>query len=255
MRNRPAVAVGALLVFLAVALPWQIFRKDEPVYQGKAVGDWLKDMDYGGGRRYLAAAEALRHIGTNAIPSIDYYLNYHEPIWHRCLAQLMIRTRLFPVPDSQTDWRQRAARAAGELGLQALPTLPALAHAGRDPNASEAVVLTLSHMLPRSIGVMTNLLATGNSEVRVTAARCLRGSFRDPETFWAAFVAMTNALYDTNGSVQEAAFNSLCGPGLQFKLALPVLVQVCTNSSSPVTLRWQSEAVEQLLRDRKSIDR
>jgi hypothetical protein len=229
VRKRLQIALAVFLLSIPTTIGWQVLHRDEPVYQGKQVHEWLRDMDYGGGRRYRTAAGALRHIGTNALPTLKRYLAYRDPTWKSPLARLKARTRLFGIEENETDWHRRAAKACGELGSQATPVIPALAAAANDPQAADAVVRSLTRMLPDSAPVLTNLLATGNRETRVAAAQGLREGFLRPKTALTVVVALTNALRDPNGMVQMAAVSSLANSGPQTNLTAPVLLQVSTN--------------------------
>jgi hypothetical protein len=54
---------------------------NEPVYQGKALGEWLK-MRKEGWELSANAVEALRQMGTNVIPALLTRLTYREPAFN-----------------------------------------------------------------------------------------------------------------------------------------------------------------------------
>ena len=76
MRKRVYIALAVLLVMLAGVIAWQVLRLREPVYQGKRLSVWL--VQYGtnhwsagrNGELDKQAEAAIRHIGTNAIPTL-----------------------------------------------------------------------------------------------------------------------------------------------------------------------------------------
>lgn len=231
LRNRPAIALAVIGLALVGILAWQVLDPGEPRYQGKALGEWLKDLDYGGGRRYRAATNALHHIGTNALPGLQRYLLYRDAAWKDGLDGLVAKTRLFGIADKESDWHRRAGRACRELGMQASPLLPVLVVAVRDPAASVEITYSLARMLPNSVSALTNLLATGGREARLSAAICLRDAFAHPTTAETAFVALTNALNAKDAMVQHAAISSLARPGPLTNLWMPILFGVSTNLS------------------------
>jgi HEAT repeat protein len=69
MRKRAKIALGVLVAAVLVVMGWQVFRPQErePVYQGKPLSVWLQECraDYRG-----PAHDAVRQIGTNAIPTL-----------------------------------------------------------------------------------------------------------------------------------------------------------------------------------------
>lgn len=74
VRKRVHIALAVLLVVLVSVTAWEVLRpsEPEPVYQGKALRVWLSDnfIAWGrqDGRAQDVAQEAIRQIGTNAIP-------------------------------------------------------------------------------------------------------------------------------------------------------------------------------------------
>ena len=67
MRKRTKIALLAGLAAVVLVMLWTIPGPPEPVYQGRRLSDWLKAHD-----RFSReeAEEAVRRIGTNAIPSL-----------------------------------------------------------------------------------------------------------------------------------------------------------------------------------------
>jgi len=72
MRKRVHLALAVLLVMLAGVIAWQVLREREPVYQRKRFSFWLESfcaattLDNQVERH--VAEQAIRHIGTNALP-------------------------------------------------------------------------------------------------------------------------------------------------------------------------------------------
>ncbi|SPE60403.1 exported hypothetical protein [Verrucomicrobia bacterium] len=82
MQKRVKIALSVLLVALISAMVLQASRSPEPVYQGRSLSSWIRLLDDGepwAGFSFrswrtnlsieqIEAAEAIRHIGTNALP-------------------------------------------------------------------------------------------------------------------------------------------------------------------------------------------
>jgi len=66
MRKR-SIALWVGLAAVVFAMAWAIERPREPVYKGSRVTEWLQARDQ---YRREEAEEAVRQIGSNAIPSL-----------------------------------------------------------------------------------------------------------------------------------------------------------------------------------------
>jgi hypothetical protein len=79
MRKRVQIALAVVLVMLAGVTAWLGLREREPVYQGRRLSVWLEILH----REKLAhlddhAKQAIRHIGTNALPVLIERLRAHD---------------------------------------------------------------------------------------------------------------------------------------------------------------------------------
>ena len=144
---------------------------------------WLKGFDANqGSAEYAAAQSAVAQIGTNALPTLISYLRRKDPPFHRQVINLKAKLHLLHGEvDYAVFWHRRAAQACGALGQAAEPAFPALTEAMNDPGAAPDVGNGLSRMMPRSVPVLTNILATGNVRARCRAADNLVTAFSHPE--------------------------------------------------------------------------
>jgi HEAT repeat protein len=83
------VVAGAVAVLTVVCLLWP--REHEPGYQGKKLSEWLTLYSSGlplgtDSPQKKAAREAVRHIGTNAVPVLLAWLDYDPSAWRRKLT-------------------------------------------------------------------------------------------------------------------------------------------------------------------------
>src|SRR5215475_4886467 len=82
MRKRRKLIWILLGCAIVVALILTLSREREPHYQGRSLSQWLVLLDGAHSNISLHdAEEAMRHIGTNALPSFVKWLNYREQPW------------------------------------------------------------------------------------------------------------------------------------------------------------------------------
>ena len=99
MRKRVQVALAFVLVATAGVIVWQGLREREPVYQGKPLSVWLQRYNTHGSfiglRPEPMADEAVRQIGTNAIPTLLHMLRAHDSkyLMLRCRGKMLKESR------------------------------------------------------------------------------------------------------------------------------------------------------------------
>jgi hypothetical protein len=99
----------------------------EPTYQGRTLSDWLLDA-----RSPTAEAEALVHMGTNALPHLVKWACNPPPKWRESIANLCLNhPKMAPKP--LTDWLNKRTflhnatiGAFSLLDTNAYPALPQL---------------------------------------------------------------------------------------------------------------------------------
>jgi len=138
------ILIGLVIAGAVVVLAT---REREPEYQGKKLSEWVVELT-----AYTSDAEipqratddAVRHIGTNAIPYLLIWLQYEPPAWkvrvHDMVDPVLQR---FPLTAKLTDRMHQcmamaAARCLGSLGPEANAAIPALRHIENDPEKPAA---------------------------------------------------------------------------------------------------------------------
>lgn len=169
---------------------------NEPSYQGKSLGEWLKAHDREG--KFSNDAEvALRDMGANAIPALLYRLVYVQP----------------PFGMRAFDINIDAVRGFIVLGNQAVPALPQLQALMDSTNSDVALHAMLaacgtgSNAMPILIKGLTNQFP----DVRNQAAQCLTDG---PGTQFsqqrkAAIPLLIKLLNDSDESVRMNATNEI----------------------------------------------
>src|SRR6266478_5979213 len=119
--NRKAVLIlaGVLIVGLAVVF----LPLSQPSHNGRSLESWVADFRLMGGPRHERAREAVRCMGTNAIPKLIEMLRAEDPDWK---LKLQDWTETWPLkyhfqPASVKHWRAMVALEA--LGPEAVPVL------------------------------------------------------------------------------------------------------------------------------------
>jgi hypothetical protein len=160
------------LVALVVGLLLLLNRDPEPAYNGKRLGEWISI--------YLAAESltavkeagaAIQMIGTNALPILIDWIDYHHgPLRRHAL------THWDKLPGGLRNhsvfhrWLfggyQRSGHAQSAFAVlrdQAVPAIPALHQLVRDsasPETRRGAVMALAAIGPGAMTAMTNILAT-----------------------------------------------------------------------------------------------
>ena len=79
MKRSRAIALVVLFAAIAVAAFFAL-RSREPEYRGKRLSQWLEEYDRTGAMEKTGpASEAIRAMGTNALPYLFAYIKHRDP--------------------------------------------------------------------------------------------------------------------------------------------------------------------------------
>lgn len=137
MQKRLKLALCALLAAALSVMLWQAMRPPgpaEPLYQGKPLSEWLKAYQLTEAMRMAdleaqqqKADEAVRHAGTNALPTLLRMLRAKDSALKIQFMHLARRQNIFRIQCTPADERNDAAlRAFKVLGVSAQSVVPAL---------------------------------------------------------------------------------------------------------------------------------
>jgi hypothetical protein len=141
-RSLIALVLGCLaVVIMVVSVILVISRQQEPQYNWRTLSEWLGTAQIGKLRGASSseareAAEAIRQIGTNALPFLVRWISYETPAWRRqiygALFSLTPTSRDNPfvrsVLGAKTEERSWQAMSGFEiLSAEASPAVPDLA--------------------------------------------------------------------------------------------------------------------------------
>src|SRR5262245_35579097 len=165
MRRRKLLIV--LTVFAAIIAIIVALIPREPKYQGRTLSEWIQDSAprLSPEPETTRAIEAVRHIGTNGLPSLLEWLNHKEPpAWKLKLLAACAKLPLwfqdrvvshFRVDRSYQVRRRLALDGFLILGPQASPAVPDLLKK-RDPWTISALQSIGLASLEPTLGVLTN---------------------------------------------------------------------------------------------------
>ena len=139
MRKRRKTLVLVLCLAALLTLILTAARDNQPTYQGHTLEYWLKVYDPSASfvtHDRTEAEEAVRHIGTNALPLLVKWISYEPHDWQKRLANVIVRlpqpARSSAVLHSTTYSREKLncsmlARGGFQiLGEEAAPAIPDL---------------------------------------------------------------------------------------------------------------------------------
>jgi HEAT repeat protein len=215
-------------------------RPREPVYKGRPLSVWLEDYDFSPVVGVTHEADdAVRHIGTNAIPALLRLLRRSDPPpWKRELLDLADKLDLIKsqhVSAWALNWR--AASAFKVLGSEGRDGVPALIEI-YNQNVSEwsrvYTVIALGGIGPAAKQAVPSLLQGMNSTDYPLHFACMRvlGQIHAEPTLVVPVLA--KSLQDSDAKHRVTVAQALGNFGAEAKVVAPVLLQLLTDPDSSV---------------------
>jgi HEAT repeat protein len=248
MKVRIAVLVILVLCSLVV-VGLKVSGRRHLGYDGHTLNFWLAEIDssypvgeYDPGRSWQAqldpkraeAAEAIRHIGTNAIPQLVEWLNTPDQdsgvnkAFNYIVGRLHRSNIDFPLALQR---KRRAALGLAALGPLAKPAIPDLNRALNDRQVSKQAGTALGSIGPDGWVVLTMALRSTNSFTIYSALLSL-GSFH------AAVPGTTDALIGIASNSRNAyriyALSALAFIGRDPEKVIPVFISCLGSTNAQV---------------------
>src|ERR1700722_14577116 len=216
------------IAVVACIILWCVGQVRDRVYRGKSLSQWLKAYD----PRILIdnkeeVDDAIRHIGTNAIPTLLEML--------RSKNNAVVAAAVKQAEKADLIWlslaEERHAEAArgfevlGTSAKDAVPALIAIYNERISPDSQMATAYALGCIGPAARNAIPQLLeAATNADcnVRQCAIRSLGQIHSEPEL---SVPVAIRALDDTNQLARFEAANALRAFGTNAKAAIPSLVR------------------------------
>lgn len=249
MRNQRRIWTAILVLAVACVVAWQILpsRDSEPVYKGKRLSEWLSAAINSFHPDTLAynppnpseiqADEAVRHIGTNAIPTLlEMIQETDSPLKLKWIA-LMRKQHFFKPPQEAFNRNLQAIYAFKTLGSTASNAVPDLVRIYRgnlSPDSQVFILAALGRIGPPAAPKTTPILLDGltNGDLRMTALYVIGEIHGQPEVFVPALI---NALKDSDPSVRATAITALGNYGPTAEPAVPALAGLLNDADPDIS--------------------
>lgn len=242
MRKRGQIALAVLFGVIVAGISWQLLREREPVYQGKSLSEWLEGCNVQQSTiplverpQWRQADRAIRHFGTNGIPTLLHVLRATDAPWKLTLLKLAAKQGLFisytPAPERNICGAMAFA-SLRETARNAVPALVQIYKENRSKESLNAVVIALSNIGPAAEKAVPCLLdAATNSDfsIRFNALTALGEIHAQSELVVPVLVA---ALRNRDES-RVAAEASLGDFEEDAKAAVPSLLELAKDEQPP----------------------
>lgn len=198
--KRVYTALAALAAALVGVIAWQAAQPSEPVYKGKPLSLWLRNYttyDHYGWiypRRAPQADEAVRQIGTNAIPTLLRLLRARDSALELKLVNLVRWQHVLEIKFTPADeWNLAAVMGFAALGTNAQSAVPALIEMATPSDASRiCAIRALGYIGPSAKQAVPTLLRWAfNSDTEVSRVARLALYRVDPEAYAKAGITNT----------------------------------------------------------------
>src|SRR6266481_3095062 len=163
MRKQVQIALAVLLVGVGGVIAWQVRRLREPVYQGKRLSLWLQNYSPDGDSPEVD--EALRTIGTNAIPTLLAMLQAKDSTLKLELAALGLH---YTPAETRHMRAEKGFTALGADASNAVPALIEIYKQNVSPSARRAAANALVEIGPgakEAIPALIKSAGNTNSDV------------------------------------------------------------------------------------------
>ena len=160
---------------LVVAVCWP---RSEPEYSGKTLSIWLRGFTSEDMASRLQSAEALRHIGTNAVPPLIARLHQpsyrEEPRWRQQLRALLSKQSFFKITIPRpSDTHIEALAALDALGPMARDAVPVLENLLNDKPPDHRALMVLARIGQEALPTLRRALTNDEKAIRLGARVCL----------------------------------------------------------------------------------
>ena len=241
-----------LLAVCAAALAWVVRPGErEPSYRGRTLSEWVSLYALHPNDR--EAGEAIRQIGTNALPSLLKWIEYEEPGWRARLKDWLddlhcgVRDNL--VLHRLVEGAAGARAGSAVMGFEALgdKAWPAVAGLTRIMyNAKSTCVwhnarYALDNMPGDTVLLLARGLTDKSADTRASVAAYLsscfvefpKESFLDPAP---AVPLLVRAMNDPNPRVVAAAAISLGRLAVRADLSVPALTNKLSSPTDEIRI-------------------
>ena len=261
LKRRWLVACFGLVFLLGViAWYWANRNPEEPTCNGRTLTEWLamERKSWSGALESSEIdkpAQAVRQIGTNALPLFVKWLRYRPDPHQRRLDALVARLPHWMYYNGPIGWLTRdktalraqyALEGISILGKDAESAIPDLVELSKDPLASPYAIPALSRMGKNALPALLDALADPQAPNRITIVNCIgamQGVGIDAGT---ALPLLVQCLEDKDRAVARRAADTLSIFASYPNVVVPALEKSLQDTNV------ECQAIDSLGRLRKS---
>jgi hypothetical protein len=237
MTARKKIILGSALVALVGGVAWELWRLriPDPIYDGHPLSYWFEE-GHGPMSGNAAVGEqitdAVRHVGTNAIPLLLHFMRARDSALKRRLimladSQSFIRCRIVSEEGrhNQAEW---GFEALGSDGASAVPELMRVYQMNLSLDSQRSVIEALGCIGPGArlaIPLLIDAATNSAVEMRSCASLALGQVRLEPDV---VVPVLTNCLHDPYLEVRAYALQALGDFGPQAESAVPLLLGLLT---------------------------
>ena len=162
-------ALGATGIIFVIIYLFKTDSPSDPIYRGKRFSVWLEELSSSPVERPSAEAfDAIKHIGTNALPKMVFMLTTKDSKLKKVLMSLARKQKLFPINSRDAKYTRELASMSfylfGSKGQPAVPSLIALLNSGdRDTRLRAAEALAfIGPSASNAVPALAQLLKTND---------------------------------------------------------------------------------------------
>jgi hypothetical protein len=266
MIKRVYVGLAVLLVILAGVSAWQVFHASRErrllAYQGKRLSVWLDayrgkmsashpyvgpDEQAAWNHEIEILEDAIRHIGTNALPVLIERLHAHDTALKKFIMAIAGKQKLVHFHFKSADQRRQEAlfgyEALGPLASAEVPSLIGTLTSDPSPDVRQAAASVLGFIGPEArLAAPALFRATKDTDqyVRNNALWALGRILPASQTTIPVLVA---GLDDPLQIAQQNAAIALGRYGQEARAAVPVLLRMLATNSAAGTAQQELRAV------------
>jgi HEAT repeats len=232
---------------IVAILLFTLFREREPRYAGDTLSQWVFRLEVTSGNpdRIPIAEDAIRHMGTNALPFLIKWIQYEERPWRTRLNALCSK-----LPEKLADRfsyffdgrlvvrRDGAFSALYVLGPDAAPAIPTLIHLTEiQPFTIQQPMTVLAAIGGDGLMPVLWVLNDPASPNRLAAINAIADATFEAKRPLGPIVvsALTNCLADTNRLFAITAAQILCTHGSHKELGMKTLIDALDDKKFRLT--------------------
>ncbi len=241
MKKAKRIWLASLLAAVLGGFIWLMLRpsQPEPTYQGKPLSFWLEGFDQGNYKisrpwrttppTWEEADEALRKIGTNAIPTLLRILQERDSEFKIKIVGLLQRQHLIRIPFAslyREDTALHGFNILGPAASNAVPRLIEIFESDPFPFPKQAIPVILGHIGPTALPAIPSLLrwiTHTNGFVRNNVIFALRRIQGNPTL---VVPALIKCLKDPDVFVRAQAARGLGSYGKDAQSAVPAPLEL-----------------------------